>query len=171
MSLSKLLVGIVKALCIFCFLFLTVSLVLMIVSRNVSFINFDVMWTDEIGRYLLVYLVFLGCGLGMVEGKHIAVDYFLKKMPKRVQTYVELLNEIVTIIFCLVMIGGGYILVKSTRTQAVATLRKYFFMPMAWWNSAVMVGGFIMLIAVSVNIFKRFRKKDGLGSENHKTEV
>ena len=70
MKLGKIAAGIIKMLCILCFLALTVSLLLMILSRNIPFINFDVMWTDEIGRYLLVYLVFLGSGLAMIEEKH-----------------------------------------------------------------------------------------------------
>lgn len=142
--------------CVVCFFALTVTLLLMILSRNVPFINFDVMWTDEIGRYLLVYLVFLGSGLAMIDGKHIRVDFLLDKMSPKVRKTVELFNDLITIAFCAIMVGGGYILVKGTMTQAVATLRKYFYMPMAWWNSAVMVGGAIMLVAVCVNIYNLF---------------
>jgi len=151
--------------CVVCFFALTVTLLLMILSRNVPFINFDVMWTDEIGRYLLVYLVFLGSGLAMIDGKHIRVDFLLDKMSPKVRKTVELFNDLITIAFCAIMVGGGYILVKGTMTQAVATLRKYFYMPMAWWNSAVMVGGAIMLVAVCVNIYNLFhnkKKKDNI---------
>lgn len=165
MKLSKIVVGIIKAMCVVCFFALTVTLLLMILSRNVPFINFDVMWTDEIGRYLLVYLVFLGSGLAMIDGKHIRVDFLLDKMSPKVRKTVELFNDLITIAFCAIMVGGGYILVKGTMTQAVATLRKYFYMPMAWWNSAVMVGGAIMLVAVCVNIYNLFhnkKKKDNI---------
>ena len=160
MKLGKIAAGIIKMLCILCFLALTVSLLLMILSRNIPFINFDVMWTDEIGRYLLVYLVFLGSGLAMIEEKHIRVDFLLNKFSPRVRLTVELFNHLVTVAFCALMMGGGYILVKNTGTQAVATLRKYFMMPMAWWNSAIMVSGIIMLVAVCVHAYKLFMRKD-----------
>ncbi len=160
MKLKKIMFTIIQALCVVCFLALTVSLLLMILSRNVPFINFDVMWTDEVGRYLLVYLVFLGSGLAMMEGKHIRVTFVLDKMPPGVRRVVELFNDLMTIVFCLVMTGGGYILVKSTGTQAVATLRKYFNMPMAWRNSAIMVGGLIMLAAVCLDVIRRVQRKE-----------
>ncbi|MCD8121865.1 MAG: TRAP transporter small permease [Clostridiales bacterium] len=159
MKLRKIMFTIIQALCVVCFLALTVSLLLMILSRNVPFINFDVMWTDEVGRYLLVYLVFLGSGLAMMEGKHIRVTFVLDKMPPGIRHVVEVFNDLMTIVFCLVMTGGGYILVKSTGTQAVATLRKYFNMPMAWWNSAIMVGGLIMLVAVCLDVIRRVQRK------------
>lgn len=154
MKIVKFAIGIVKVMCVLCFLALTASLCLMIISRNVPFINFDVMWTDEIGRYLLVYLVFLGSGLAMIEGTHIRVDFLLDKMSPKMRKLVELFNDVVTIVFCAIMVGSGYVLVKSTGTQAVSTLRKYFDMPMAIWNSAIMVGGAIMLLAVCVKIIK-----------------
>ena len=55
----KCLEAIIKTLCVVLFLALTCVLVLMISSRNFSFITLDVLWTDEISRYLFVYIVFL----------------------------------------------------------------------------------------------------------------
>ena len=107
MKLGKIAVGIIKILCIVCFLALTISLLLMILSRNVPFINFDVMWTDEIGRYLLVYLVFLGSGLAMIDGRHIRVDFILDKLSPKPRKLLEIFNDVVTIAFCAVLVGGG----------------------------------------------------------------
>jgi len=165
-KLGKIATGIIKALCVVCFVALTISLLLMILSRNIPFINFDVLWIDEVGRYLLVYLIFLGSGLAMIDGKHIRVDFILDKLSPSARKIVELCNYLVTIAFCAIMVGGGYTLVKSTGNQAVSTLRKYFNMPMAWWNSAIMVGGTIMLIATCVNFYKMLRKKDAKGEVN-----
>ena len=114
MKISKIMTAIAKVLCIILFTALMLSLVLMIISRNVPFINFDVMWTDEVGRYMLVYLVFLGSGLAMIEGKHIRVDFILEQLSPRLRRWVELFNDLVTIAFLLVMVGSGFILVQKT---------------------------------------------------------
>lgn len=160
MKLLHYLENIVKGVCLILFVLLTMTLVLMIVSRNLPFITLDVMWTDEISRYIFVYLVFMGSALAMLEGKHIRVDFILNKMPKTMRRIVELLNYTVTGIFCMVMIYGGYMLVKSTTTQAVSTLRKYFVMPMSWWNSSVMISGILMLAAVIISAVRLFRDND-----------
>ena len=101
----------------------------------------------------------------MIDGRHIRVDFILDKLSPKPRKLLEIFNDVVTIAFCAVMVGGGYVLVKSTVTQVVATLRKYFNMPMAFWNSAIMVGGAIMLIAVSIRLFRRFQNGDGPADE------
>ena len=156
----KCLEAIIKTLCVVLFLALTCVLVLMISSRNFSFITLDVLWTDEISRYLFVYIVFLGSGLAMMKGKHIRVEFVLDKLPPKVRKYVELFNEVLTAAFCVVMISGGYTLVKNSSKQAVSTLRKYFVMPMSWWNYAILVSGIVMLLAVIVKIYKMVKDKD-----------
>lgn len=167
MKMSKILTTMIKALCIILFAALMLSLLLMIISRNVPFINFDVMWTDEVGRYMLVYLVFLGSGLAMIEDKHIRVDFILNQFPPKIRKWVELFNNLVTIAFCLVMVYAGFVLVQKTGTQMVSTLRKYFNMPMAWWNSAIMVGGVIMAAAVCA---KLWRKEGGVDGNEEKED-
>lgn len=170
MKIGKIMTAIVKVLCIILFTALMLSLVLMIISRNVPFINFDVMWTDEVGRYMLVYLVFLGSGLAMIEGKHIRVDFILEQLSPRLRRWVELFNDLVTIAFLLVMVVSGFILVQKTGTQMVSTLRKYFDMPMAWWNSAVMVGGAIMAGAVCMKIWRLLKRKTDPDNGGEKEE-
>ena len=170
MKMSKFLTAVIKGLCVILFAALMLSLVLMIISRNVPFINFDVMWTDEVGRYMLVYLVFLGGGLAMIEDKHIRVDFILNQFSPKVRKWVEVFNYLVTIAFCLVMVFTGFILVQKTGTQMVSTLRKYFNMPMAWWNSAIMVGGGIMAAAVCPKLWKLWKGKDSADGGEGKGE-
>jgi TRAP-type C4-dicarboxylate transport system permease small subunit len=116
---------------------------------------------------MLVYLVFLGSGLAMIEDKHIRVDFILNQFPPKIRKWVELFNNLVTIAFCLVMVYAGFVLVQKTGTQMVSTLRKYFNMPMAWWNSAIMVGGVIMAAAVCA---KLWRKEGGVDGNEEKED-
>lgn len=165
-TLGKISTQLIRIMCVVLFLALTLTMVLMILSRNVSFINFDVMWTDEISRYLFVYVVFLGSGLAMIEGKHIRLDFLLDKFSPKVRVVVDTFNDIVTMLFCFVMISGGYTLVQKTGNQAVATLRKYFIMPMSWWNSAILVCGVIMFISVAVSMIKEWAGKEQVKSDD-----
>ena len=170
MKIKKIAVAVIEICCIVCFIALVLTMVLMIAVRNIPFLSIDVMWTDEIGRYLMVYLVFLGSGYAMINGKHMRVDFILDRLKEETRRKIEIVNEILTILFCLIMVGGGFILVQSTGTQAVATLRKYFNMPMAWWNSAVMVGGIIMLAGALGNLILRIRKTHGSEKTSHAQE-
>jgi TRAP-type C4-dicarboxylate transport system permease small subunit len=44
--------------------------------------NDSAAWTEEIARYLLIAMVFVGATIGVVKNNHIQVDFFFKFMPR-----------------------------------------------------------------------------------------
>lgn len=44
-------------------------------------LNDSAAWTEEIARYLLVGVVFLGASIGVVKNNHIQVDFFYRHLP------------------------------------------------------------------------------------------
>jgi TRAP-type C4-dicarboxylate transport system permease small subunit len=44
--------------------------------------NDSAAWTEEIARYLLIAVVFVGATIGVVKNNHIQVDFFYKFMPR-----------------------------------------------------------------------------------------
>jgi TRAP-type transport system small permease protein len=45
--------------------------------------NDSAAWTEEIARYLLIAVVFVGATIGVTKNNHIQVDFFYKFMPRR----------------------------------------------------------------------------------------
>ena len=45
-------------------------------------LNDSAAWTEEIARYLLVGVVFVGAAIGVVKNNHIQVDFFYRHMPR-----------------------------------------------------------------------------------------
>jgi TRAP-type transport system small permease protein len=45
--------------------------------------NDSAAWTEEIARYLLIAVVFVGAAIGVAKNNHIQVDFFYKFMPRR----------------------------------------------------------------------------------------
>jgi TRAP-type C4-dicarboxylate transport system permease small subunit len=52
-----------------------------VVSRYL--LNYSIVWVEEITRYLMVWVGFLGSGLVLRYGAHIAVDTFQDLLPER----------------------------------------------------------------------------------------
>lgn len=149
-----------KIICLVFFGVLTGSMVLMILARNFSFINIDVLWVDEIGRYIFVYLIFWGSGLAMMSKEHMRVTFILEKFSPNIQKVFEVIFDLLTIVVCLVIIRTGITLVESSMNQELFSLRKYGInMSMAWWNAAVPVGGVLMLFYAVLNLIERLRGK------------
>lgn len=45
-------------------------------------LNDSAAWTEEIARYLLIGVVFIGAAIGVAKNNHIQVDFFYRHMPR-----------------------------------------------------------------------------------------
>ena len=66
-------------------------------------LNDSAAWTEEIARYLLIGVVFIGACIGVHKNNHIQVDFFFKFMPPRIArvmaTGVDLLRVVFLVAF------------------------------------------------------------------------
>jgi TRAP-type C4-dicarboxylate transport system permease small subunit len=61
--------------------------------------NDSAAWTEEIARYLLIAVVFIGAVIGVVKNNHIQVDFFYKFMPPAMGRAMSTLVDVVRIGF------------------------------------------------------------------------
>ena len=78
------------ALAIFWLLGLTVFY--QFVTRYVM--NDSAAWTEEIARYLLIAVVFIGAAIGVAKNNHIHVDFFYRHMPARMSRVMSTLVDV-----------------------------------------------------------------------------
>jgi len=64
-------------------------------------------WTDELARYLLVWVSLLGAALMFREHGHLGVDYFVGKLHPDVQRIGAIFSELIVIAFGVVALGIG----------------------------------------------------------------
>ena len=65
-------------------------------------------WIDEATRYLMVWMVFLGLGLALARGKHIAMTSYLERFPDRPRRLVRRIIDTVGLLFCLYVAWFGF---------------------------------------------------------------
>lgn len=69
--------------------------VMMMVMATLVFTNvvtrygfgFSLNWSEELSRYLMVWVAYLGAGLAMREGRHVAIEYVQGLLPRRWAPY------------------------------------------------------------------------------------
>ncbi|MCZ0812434.1 MAG: TRAP transporter small permease [Pseudomonadota bacterium] len=91
---------------------LTGVITLQIVSR-VAFTS--VSWTEEVARFLLIWITFLGATLAYQQGRHIAVTLLRDSLPERLRRVVSGAGMLVAIAFLvtLAVIGWRYMGIQS----------------------------------------------------------
>jgi TRAP-type C4-dicarboxylate transport system permease small subunit len=108
-------------------------------------------WTEEFARYCLVWSSLLGAGVALKRGQHIAVTFFVNRIPGSVALQAAFLVPIFIALFLIVILWGGVHLIILTRHQLSPAMR----IPMAWPYLAIPINSLIMLFHELAFIHKR----------------
>ncbi len=87
-----------------CILIVPVSL--QIFSRYTELIP-SYIWTEEMARFLFVWMIMIGSMLGIHEGRHFEVDIWPRLAP-RPQAALRLVSNLAVLVFALVFVAAGW---------------------------------------------------------------
>src|SRR5699024_4302115 len=122
------------------FIVMVILVALQVLTRFV--IDYPISWSEEVGRYLMVYIVFLGSGLLVRKNGHIAIDFLLEIINLDNRKRLEFVNLAISTIFFLILIYSGIQLTMVVLGQATPTLQ----FSMAWAYAAMPIGSILMLL-------------------------
>ncbi len=59
-----------------------------VVARYVF--NFSIIWAEEVSQYLMIWIAYLGAGLALREGRHVALEMLHDRLPASVSRKVRI---------------------------------------------------------------------------------
>lgn len=83
-----------------------IALMALLVFLNVVLrygFNSNLAITDEMARYLFVWLTFLGAISAFIKNRHVRVDTLLLLLPVRVQRVLTILSDIAMLVCCVII--------------------------------------------------------------------
>ena len=89
------------------------SLMVIIVFANVVsryYLHFSLAWSEEVARFMLVWLVFLGSFLAYVNDEHLGLDILVKKFPPLLRKSVAIGVNLLVIFALYAVMEGGYLM-------------------------------------------------------------
>ncbi|MBU8880714.1 TRAP transporter small permease [Bacillus sp. FJAT-29790] len=118
--------------------------------------NSGITWSEEVSRFLFVWLIFLGAILAFKDNEHLGVDSFVKKLPLAGKKVVYTISNIILLITLVFLFDGSWKLtLLNVDLSAPATGMSYAYI---YVFGVIMSGAMILII-----LFKLFRfifKKD-----------
>lgn len=92
---------------------MSILIFVQVVSRYVF--GDAITWTEELARYLFIWLIFLSMSVGFKEEKHIGIDIVVDRCPPRVQKVIK--QIVFMLIFCLAigLTYEGFLLIQQMR--------------------------------------------------------
>ena len=117
-KIANVITSILKVICGVVLAALVIIITVEVVSR---WLNIAMPWTDEMARYLLIWMTFLGCSLALASGTHLSVDFIVKMFPKNGQKVLNILTRVLIIVFFgIIMVYGTKLSITAINTKSTA---------------------------------------------------
>jgi TRAP-type C4-dicarboxylate transport system permease small subunit len=85
-------------------------------------LNYSLTWSEELSRYILVWLVFMAMGAGLRRRAHIGMNVIVTRFSEGIQRWFELFSCVVAIVFGAAVIFYTYQLIQTAMFQTTAAL-------------------------------------------------
>lgn len=133
-----------------------ISVVIMCVMSLMVFINvvlrysvnMSIVSSEELSRFLFVWLTFLSAVLAYQEKSHICVDYVVKRLGEGARRYCGVIVNALILICCGLIIKGSYALTL----QGLVDMSPVTEIPMATLYVSGILGGLGMAVIAAIRI-------------------
>lgn len=124
--------------------------------------NSSLSWSEELARYIFIWQIWLGTGVGIRMNEQIRVGIFAEKLGKRGAKWLNAIALTILLLFCIFLVVNGYELVmKIAGRKALSTALKiplsYVYMSLPF-SSAITS---LYLIEQLVDIIKPKERTEG----------
>lgn len=109
------------------------------------FFDFPVMWSEEIGRYMYIWVVYLGSSLAFINKKHLIVDILVDKLNGSLKIKLFFIIYVSILFFLTFVLIYGFQYVKINWHHPTYTIK---FIKLGWAYASIPVGSFFMIINI-----------------------
>jgi TRAP-type transport system small permease protein len=122
---------------------MTISITIQVLARILISkldLQINVAWTEEVARYLMIWMVFVGGALAARKGRMIAIETVAQLIPAFAGKILKYVSHLISITFYLVVfyIGLEWVSFGGSETAPVTRL------PMSILYSSMVVGSLLM---------------------------
>lgn len=151
-------IEIVKAASNVCLAAMFVVVMIGVVSRYVM--ASPIRWSDELARYLMIYMVFLGSAVSFRAEKHPSLTFLIDKLPKNARLIWDSVIDLLVLVVLVMVIHGGLEMLDGPSGRTPALRMRY-----SWIYVAIPIGGAAMVIEVCLRILSRVLRVVGVRNQ------
>ncbi|MDO7786038.1 TRAP transporter small permease [Desulforamulus aquiferis] len=113
-------------------------------------------WTEELARYLFIWMVYIGISYGVKKQRHIKVDVIMLILSERAKKSIIIISNFLFIIFCLVIIQQGTAV--AIKLLSFGQTSPALSIPMGYVYLASPIGLSLSIIRLIQNIILQIRE-------------
>jgi TRAP-type C4-dicarboxylate transport system permease small subunit len=150
---------VVNRIAIVLFSVIFITMLLQIFFRYV--LNAPLVWTEELCRYLFIWICFMGWTIALRQKSHIRINFFIERLPHSLRKIVTLVFQLLIFVFLIQLLRYG--IAMTARSFSVPTITLYI--SWAYVYLAVPLSAAIMLFYSAVDIIGFFREGSSKGAK------
>lgn len=129
--------------------------------------NASNIWSEELARYLMCYVVLLGAAIAVRKYSHLQVDFVLNMLPARARCIAVSLCTLAGMVFLVFFCQYGIDLCMSTTNSTSSGTG----IPMSYAYACLPIGGGLMILMSIEVILKELVKFSDLGHEKKEVQA
>ena len=100
-----------KVICVTLLALMSIIIVVQVFFRYV--LQNSLQWSEEIARYMFIWLIYIGISYGVKSDKHIAVDAVYSFLPKKVKPFYALIGYVIFLAFAIIVVYYGVLVTAN----------------------------------------------------------
>lgn len=129
------------------------------------FLSAPLTWSEELARYLQIWMVMLGSAVMMRKGGHLAIDLVTASLPPKIKKVTDFVAYAATIVFFAIVFYYGIFLTVNAGRQTSPAMN----MPMSYVYASLPVGSALILLEAVIRFIKFL--KPGQNNDTVKAEI
>lgn len=141
------------------FILMTISTFFQVIFRYV--VQSSLSFSQELARYLFIWVIFLGAVSALREDSHIQVNMFVDLIKNnKIRKYVKIFSKLLSVLFCVVLMVFGY----QTATRILGfgqTSPTMPFIQIGYIYAIIPIGSFFMITNLIEKIIEKKNDSEG----------
>ncbi|MEI3607487.1 TRAP transporter small permease [Pseudogracilibacillus sp. SE30717A] len=119
------------------------------------FFSAGISWTEELVRYTIIWITFIGASICFRRGIHVGIDVLIDYLPEKGKKILSLIINIMAIalMICLIKYGSDLVMFSMNSGQLTPALQ----IKMFWVYLAIPIGALLSLIHLVIQTYEMIR--------------
>ncbi|NWF53229.1 MAG: TRAP transporter small permease [Syntrophaceae bacterium] len=114
-----------------------------------------IVWTEELSRWLLVWMTFIGGSIVLKERAHVRLEFFISLLPARAKKILTLVSDLLVLVFLIFFT----VLAWKNTLQSMSVRGDIIMVPLFYPKLGMVLGGLLMVLYAVLGILAPFFPK------------
>ena len=130
-------------------MFITVLIQIFYRYIVIRFTRISLPYTEELARYLLIWISYLGVAVGLNEGIHVSFDLLYDKLNISGKRFLYIVERLLMLFFILTILIAGRDLLVRLSSNVSPAMR----IPIIWAYAAPWIGSWLIMVRLIVQLW------------------